>query len=559
MKHFELIKVFFDCIGPDDSRLVVQVRDAQKQTMLYHAVMLARFDVVELLLRNGAEPGVRDISGRTAYVSLLAHISLQGTMDSVPLQGMMAVMMKEQLNLDDASRTLSLLEQVGGVACAIDDDVYSKEEVERLLLRFRSSPRIGQVHNPIQIANAQSQIVRYLSSDGPYVKSLASIRDEYLLLYLAQSIGTWADDRAKGLISSSDLPKHWSEFFQEANQEMGGILTSWMKPDQIPQITKLLRDTTISACEWAVKNNAVAILVQISRIIAEMMVTGAAEELEEHVTFLGLALFKVYQEGFKVPWYTRLLVGQRLRKVWKTINRGETLDLVYGLAIMANAEASLERINEYTLALPLRSGAKTPAPALENLSLPKKYPGATVFVTTRTLLIPIARLASSFIQLNVFLFPCVLLFAHLYIKLMGMRYDCSKAVIMMYLWGRLFPSDWILFDANYQLHPNIYRGIRAAKELIVFRFWHRFPLEEPLILSFYSKVPTKVDIPSRLDSMHKNVLYPIYWMSLRAECVMAPVPCYAAMGELMAKWKDGRLPRKAWCVKYWYIHFCPKY
>lgn len=536
--------------------------------MLHSAVIFAKLDVVELLLKNGADPGARDMSGRTAYVKLWYGTTIQGTMPWLPIQGLMAFAMKKQLNLDDANRILSLLEQLGGDACAIDDEVFSKEEVERMLSNCRSYPRIGQVCNPVQVANAQFQIMRYSKSNSPYQKRLASIRDEYLLLALAQSLEIWAYNRAKGLISSSELPEYWSEFFQEANKEMGGLLTSWMKPDQIPQITEVLKNTTISACEWVVKKNGIDILVQITRIIGEVMVTGAAEELEEHVMSLGLTLFKIYQEGFKVSLKTKIFGLQRLKQTWKAINRGEILDLLYELAVMANADASLDstkselnsdlqteslsqRINDYTIFQPLRSGAKTPPSALKALSLPKKYPGATIFVTTRNILAPPHRLALFFVQLAIFLYPCITLFAHIYLTLRGLRYDHSKTVIMMYLWEWLVPLNWILFDINYQLHPNIYRGIQAAKELILFRLWHWLPLEEPLILSFNSKVPTKVDIPSRLDSMHKDALFPIYWMSLRPQSVATPVPCYAAMGELMAKWKDGRLPRRAWSDGWW--------
>ena len=51
--------------------------------------------------------------------------------------------------------------------------------------------------------------------------------------------------------------------------------------------------------------------------------------------------------------------------------------------------------------------------------------------------------------------------------------------------------------------------------------------------------------------MHKNALYPIYWLSLKPGGVANPVPCYAAMGELMTKWKNGRLPRNSWGDGWW--------
>ena len=133
----------------------------------------------------------------------------------------------------------------------------------------------------------------------------------------------------------------------------------------------------------------------------------------------------------------------------------------------------------------------------------------------------------------------------------NMSNDSSLSFIASSLLHKLFLGSWVLINSNYHPHPNIFRGLQAAGELVVFRAWYWFSMEEPLILSINAKPATSVDIPTRLDSMHKNERYPIYWLSLKPEGVASPVPCYAAMGELMMKWRNGGLPRNAWGDGWW--------
>ena len=71
MKDINLLRLFFNCIGPEDSRLVIHYQASTRDTMLHHAVMLAKFDAFRLLLELRANPGSRDINGQTAYAKLL--------------------------------------------------------------------------------------------------------------------------------------------------------------------------------------------------------------------------------------------------------------------------------------------------------------------------------------------------------------------------------------------------------------------------------------------------------------------------------------------------------
>ncbi|KIM98419.1 hypothetical protein OIDMADRAFT_202208 [Oidiodendron maius Zn] len=551
-KHVDLLKLFFDCIGPEDSKLLVHYRDSQKETMLHTAVMFARLDIVKLLLELGADPGARDINGQTAYVKLLAWTLSQNTAGLIPIQGLISFF-KKQFNLEDANKVLALLEEIGEDASALDDNSFSKEEVKQIHSNLKSSPRLGKVYNPIQIANAQFQLSLYLESDSPCISKLTSISGINLLVTLAQNLATWAANRKEGLIPLDSLPEGWSELFEEANREMEGLLTSWMQEDQIPELTKYVKDTTISACKWVVNKNGSLILLSVNRIIHEFVRTGAADDLEEHLTSALTTAWKIYLGGYNVSWTTKIFGLQRLKRIWRAINKGEILDLFYDLAVLVNCDQTLDNLDDYNVFQPLRTRPQTPSWAFDKLSLAKRYPEATIFVTTQQGLPPHTRVALFFSQLAIFLFPFLLFTISIALEGRKLCYDSSFIIIATYLVGRLFPAGWIFIDRNYRPHPNILRGLQAAWELVVFRGWHWFwyPAYEPLILSIRSKPAKRVDIPSRLDSTHKTGLFPIYWLSLKPEDVANPVPCYAAMGEVMTKWKNGGLPRNSWGDGWW--------
>ena len=521
--------------------------------MLHSAVMFANFDVVKLLLELGADPGSRDINGQTAYVKLLTWTISHNAAQIAPFQGLMALVKKKQFSLEDANKVLALLEEIGGDASALDDDSYSKEEVEKMLSNMRSGPRLGKLYDPIKIANAQMQILSYMYSGRPYVSKLMSINDSCVLDILAQNLTTWVETRKEGLIPLDSLPEGWTEFFEETNQEMNGLLTSWMQEDEIVELTKLLKYNTISTCEWIVNRNGPLILLLVSRIMQEFTMTGAADDLEEDLTSILTTVWKIYQEDFHISWHTKVFTLQRLKRIWRAINKGEILDLFYDLAVLLNFDQSLNSLNDYTLLQPLRTGPQTPSWALDNLSLSKRYPEATIFITTKQFLFPYTKICLFIIQLVIFLLPSLLFVLSLLLIGRTMRYNSSALIIATYLVDKIFLAEWVFIDNNHRLHPNLFRGLQAAWELIVFRARHGFGdlTEHLLILSISSKPTIRVDIPSRLDSMRKNANFPIYWLSLKLEDVATPVPCYAAMGEVMTKWKSGKLPRNAWGDGWW--------
>ena len=253
--------------------------------MLHHAVMLAKFDSVKLLLELGADPGSRDINGQTAYAKLLTWTIVENQPRIAPLQALMALDNRIHFGLEDANKVLALLEEIGGDAIALDDCTFSKKEVEKVHSNLKSAPRLGKIYNPIQIANAQTQLSRYLNSNSPCLSKLMSIIEmQRPLVTLAQCLETWVANRKDGLIPLDSLPEGWTEFFEEADREMKGLLTCWMQEDEIPQLTKFVKDTTISACDWIVNKDGPRILFLVTRIIHQFINTRAVEDLEENLT-----------------------------------------------------------------------------------------------------------------------------------------------------------------------------------------------------------------------------------------------------------------------------------
>lgn len=71
-----------------------------------------------------------------------------------------------------------------------------------------------------------------------------------------------------------------------------------MKEEEIPELTKLVKDATTSACEWVTNKNGPQVLVLVTLIINEFIKTGAAEDLEENFKSVLTVAWKVFQEDF---------------------------------------------------------------------------------------------------------------------------------------------------------------------------------------------------------------------------------------------------------------------
>jgi hypothetical protein len=172
-------------------------------------------------------------------------------------------------------------------------------------------------------------------------------------------------------------------------------------------------------------------------------------------------------------------------------------------------------------------------------------------VTSTNHYAPPTRIALTIVELFIFLYPLSYFLAVLYSLFHASIYEATWKVCLAYHFISAIPPSWACCDENFRLHPNIRRGIQAAWELLLLRLRHGFPLEEPIIVSFRANSRHHVDIPTRMASMYKGALWPLYWLSLRRDAIVTPVPCYSAMRVLMSRWKKGRLPRKAWGDGWW--------
>jgi hypothetical protein len=181
---------------------------------------------------------------------------------------------------------------------------------------------------------------------------------------------------------------------------------------------------------------------------------------------------------------------------------------------------------------------KPPRSANEMLSLSRQYPDTTIFITSTTYDLWPKRILSAFVQSLIFLFPAAVLIIKVYLDAISL---CSSKLwmpLLAYLWTILLPNDWVFIE-GYRFHPNIWYGILATAELFQFRLRHPFTMEEPLILSVRSQSPKHLDIPTRMNSMQKGGLFPLYWPSLRRNGNSDPIPCYAAIGDVIRKWEMG--------------------
>jgi hypothetical protein len=172
-------------------------------------------------------------------------------------------------------------------------------------------------------------------------------------------------------------------------------------------------------------------------------------------------------------------------------------------------------------------------------------------VTSTNHYTPYTRVGLSIVELFIFLFPLSYLLALLYSLFHASIYEATWKVCLAYHFISAIPPSWACCGENFRLHPNIFRGIQATWELLLFRLRHGFPVEEPIIVSFRANSHYRVDIPTRMASMYKGALWPVYWLSLRRDAIVTPVPCYSAIRVLMSRWKNGRLPRKAWGDGWW--------
>ncbi len=223
----------------------------------------------------------------------------------------------------------------------------------------------------------------------------------------------------------------------------------------------------------------------------------------------------------------------------------EVLDRLHAVAVAAGLD---EKIDSVAQAMPLEHlGPWTPPPttANETLRLTARYPYADAFISASTMDWGPTAVYFALWQFVVFLLPAIAFTLEVLLGFLALRGTSKSATIIQYLWATiLLPKDWVFFD-NYRLHPNIWRGILAAAELAVFRMLYSPQPEEPLILALRSSRSGRLpDLPARMELMPQGRLYRLFPISLRRGAGYEPIPCYAAMRDLLQKWATGELPKK---------------
>jgi hypothetical protein len=312
---------------------------------------------------------------------------------------------------------------------------------------------------------------------------MRSIDDKYICWALCQAFVEWDAKRKEGSISKEELPAGWSEFFEECNRETKGLLTQWMQDDQIPEITKILKGLTVSACEWAVNKNVLDILAYVTVMGFESMRTGAFGEILTHGSAAVSILFGLFQTPEQFSFIMKVLLLQRLKRLWKAIKKGEMLDNLHEPVVKLGMGEAFDNISEVLVITPVKSGPKPPLLLVEELSLPTRYPGSAVFVTSTNHYTPHTRIALTIVELFIFLYPLSYLLAVLYSLFHASIYETTWKVCLAYHFISAIHPSWACCDENFRLHPNIRRGIQAAWELLRFRLRHGFPVEEPIIVS----------------------------------------------------------------------------
>jgi hypothetical protein len=519
--------------------------------MLHLAVMLNRLESVKLLLEYGADPSAKNLDGQTPLLLLNLGLSLVGTAPWLLIQAITLLSTKMLFDQDQASAIRELLEERGSRDKDMVDDISSRNEIEKIISNFKSGPRIGETIGKMINTWGNTPFDKFMKSDNPFARKMRSIDDKYVFWALCQALLEWDAKRKEGSISKDELPDGWSDFFEEWNRETKGSLTQWMQDNQIPEITKILKGMAVSACEWAVDKNVPDILAYVTMMVSESMRTGAFGELVTHGSAAAAILFGLFQSPELFSFTMKVLFLQRLKKLWKAMKKGELLDILHDLVVRLGMCEAFDNISEVLVLSHLKTGPKPPILLVEDLSLPTRYPGSAVFVTSTNHYPAFVRVALTLIELFIFLFPLSYLLVVLYCLFHATIYEATWKVCLAYHAISAIPDSWVCCDENFRLHPNIPRGMQAAWELILFRLRHGFPAEEPFIISFRANSQHHVDIPTRMASMYKGALWPLYWLPLRRDAVVMPVPCYSAMRVLLSRWKKGRLPRKAWGDGWW--------
>uniref|UniRef100_A0A093XHD2 Serine/threonine-protein kinase/endoribonuclease IRE2 n=1 Tax=Talaromyces marneffei PM1 TaxID=1077442 RepID=A0A093XHD2_TALMA len=538
--HVEILKIFFETIPAEDAKHLANIRDNDRQTLLFHAVNRVDVEKVKYLLSRGVDPRVRCVSGQTAYTRLRSASYMGSTGPGLLIQTSIMAVTHKLPTPEGIEQVLQLLEKAAGPdGMAADDYSFSAQEVEDMQKNFKSEEPITKEY--FESDRFQKKLELLLGiMDNPLFPTaywLFRLDNVSAIEALKKNLEQWYTRRRQGLIGKDILPDGWEDFFTEPEKNSpNGFWKVLIKEEDIPALAKFMKTSAISLAERFMDNNGSMILEKMIPAVEEMTLTRAFDIIFDSFSIIFQRMILVFMKGFRFTFVDKIIVYQRLKQTWRALAQYEVLDRLHDVAVALGIDGSINEFARGMLVEDIDVDLAIPPDAIETLRLAQRYPDATIFITSKTIDIPPKRFILSIHQLVLFLLPAFMLCFTLYIEFLCLRASSLWAILLARVWyNGLLPKDWILIDNDGHLHPNIFRGIFAALELIWFRIrcpWIHITVGEPLILALRPGA-MQVDVPIRLQHMRKETQWPVYRLSLRR------------------KWMNGGLPRKAWCDGWW--------
>lgn len=557
--HIEMLKIFFESIPPDDAKYLAGILDSDRQTLLFSAVTRASVPIVKYLLDNGVDPRARDVRGQTAYSRLRSTSNIGSSGPGLLMQASMMAISKKVPTSEEVEQVLKLIEEAAGPdGMAADDYSFSAREVEDMQENFKSyEPLTKQYFESGKLQERMKLLLEIMDNPSfPTAYRLFRLDNVTVIETLKKTLEQWYTRRKQGLIAKDVLPDGWANFFIELEENSpDGFWKLLIKKEDIPAYAEFMKTSAISLAERFMDNNGSLILEKLIPAIDEMTYTRALDIIFDCFDIIFQRVLLIFMKNSQFGFVDKIVVYQRVKQMWRALAQYEVLDRLHDVAVALEIDGSINQFARGMLVEDIDVDLATPPDAIQTLRLARRYPDTTIFITSKTVDLPPKRLVLSIYQLVLLLLPASALIFSLYIEFLCLRASSSLVFLLARIWyNRLLPDDWIMFDHNGHLHPNISRGIFAALELIWFRIrcpWIDIKVGEPLILALRPGA-MQVDVPMRLQHMRKETQWPVYRLSLRrhAECE-EPIPCFAAMGDAYRKWMNGGLPRKAWCDGWW--------
>ncbi|CAH0047011.1 unnamed protein product [Clonostachys solani] len=558
LKSLDLLKVFFDSIPPEEARLLVTIIDDLGSTLLSSAAGARQVETVKYLLSKGADPGARDRLGRTIFVRLEGDRVFKGSALGIVDQAMPYLSGNTPRQWDKGTdEIIDLIKATGSLeATAYDDFCFSSTEIHEMFGRARlrssksfasklldalKSPSFGRRlhHSMIIFREISSQVHKFESLDL-----------EAEALQLKKQLLEWQQNRQTGRIPMDVLPEEWRRGLRYFGNISPGIWEELFIKDELPQLVELLNLTLVSLLDAFFRHNGFQVIYQFVNFLEEVDKRGLLTEFFNAIYTLCRSLLALRKHDPR-SMLRKGLLGMHVRDVWKILKTGEILDRLFNLLVVTGMKETVDQtINHLPVVFEARAVAPL-ASTIQTLRLAERYPGSQMFVTGTSLNIPPFRILIALLQIVIFTLPAIAYTSQW--LLVFWQHSSMNIFLLLAIWRTRRPSDWVLFD-NFQIHPNVGRGIRAVLALIIFRLRHPWVLEEPLIISVPHQSGERVDIASAMHYIPAGRSNVFYFLSISNCPKLESIPCYTAMGELMDGWKNGTLPRKGWCNGWWELN-----